>query len=344
MATLKNTVVNDTGYLRLPNGTTGQRPGGANGMIRYNTDNNEVEYFSENTWIPFAVPFKQRQIITTAYMAGGYRGGTAWNNVNRTVTATDTTTNLGDGSMERSFNYQSGACSETALFIYGAGNGHVVSSNYVIAYNMINETQLTSGFTRNTTGNRLRFATIFWETKKSFFCGGGRSAIDQMDFTTQTITATGASAQGGDSWGLSFENYGIFYGNGQYSYYFPTQTLIGRSGTEPGAHHQQKTVHSKNGFGWGGNEGTYNGGYNLRRTYEAINITSGTVVKPVGNSGEENYTMGQDHQYMIGMYNGDQNNISWRFNYATETGFQGSSTMQPKGKTGASSGCCGWKA
>jgi hypothetical protein len=52
--------------------------------------------------------------------------------------------------------------------------------------------------------------------------------------------------------------------------------------------------------------------------------------------------MGQNHQYMLGMYNGAQNNISWRFNYATESGFQGGASMEPKGKGGASSGVCSW--
>ena len=55
-------------------------------------------------------------------------------------------------------------------------------------------------------------------------------------------------------------------------------------------------------------------------------------------------TMGQDHQYMIGMYNGLQNNLSWRFNYASEQGFQGGTSMEPKGKAGASSGTCAWRS
>ena len=48
MATLKNTTINDTGFLRLPKGTTAQRPANAAGRIRHNTETGTVEYYSEN--------------------------------------------------------------------------------------------------------------------------------------------------------------------------------------------------------------------------------------------------------------------------------------------------------
>jgi hypothetical protein len=51
MATLKNTLINDTGFLTLPNGTTSQRPvSPSSGMIRYNTDLNLVEYWNGTVW------------------------------------------------------------------------------------------------------------------------------------------------------------------------------------------------------------------------------------------------------------------------------------------------------
>ena len=80
------------------------------------------------------------------------------------------------------------------------------------------------------------------------------------------------------------------------------------------------------------------------KTSFTTNSTASGPSKPVGNCGEENLTMGQDHQYMIGQYNGLQNNISWKFNYASEQGFQGGASMEPKGKAGASSGTCAWRS
>jgi hypothetical protein len=60
MAQLKNTIIDSTGDLSLPSGTTGQRPGQAGqpaaaaGMIRYNTTLNETEYYDGTAWRPIS--------------------------------------------------------------------------------------------------------------------------------------------------------------------------------------------------------------------------------------------------------------------------------------------------
>lgn len=52
MATLKNTVFNDTGYIQLPSGTTAQRPvSPSNGMIRFNSTTNVLEGYIDGNWI-----------------------------------------------------------------------------------------------------------------------------------------------------------------------------------------------------------------------------------------------------------------------------------------------------
>jgi len=52
MATLKNTTVNDTGFLRLPIGTTAQRPvSPVAGYIRYNTTLSYLEIYTGNNWL-----------------------------------------------------------------------------------------------------------------------------------------------------------------------------------------------------------------------------------------------------------------------------------------------------
>jgi hypothetical protein len=51
MAQFKNTTIDDTGFIRLPIGTTGQRPSGTQGMTRYNTGTNVIEFFNGTTWI-----------------------------------------------------------------------------------------------------------------------------------------------------------------------------------------------------------------------------------------------------------------------------------------------------
>lgn len=348
MATLKNTSINDTGFLRLPRGTSGQRPANDRGRIRYNTDTGNVEYYTDSYgrgWTQMTIPYLNRQIITTAYMQGGYQNAAAWNNINKTFASTDTTYNLGDGAIERSFNYQWGACSRDYAYVFGAGGGHAVSSNYTIAFNMRTDTQ-ASDIARNLALSRHTFGGVYKEEDITWFAGGSDGRIEEYNLTTKTLTGTiAATTYSGATWGLSGENLGIFYtGNNGQTFTFATRVISARGGTTPANFHQQKSVNSKLGYSWCGNEGTYNGGNVFRRTNWTTDTTDIGRSKPVGNSGEENFSLGQEHQYMLGMYNGAQNNISWKFLYATESGFQGGSSMEPKGKGGASSGVCAWRS
>ena len=52
MATLQNTTINDTGFITLPTGNTGQRPSPSPGMIRLNTANNLLEFYDNTGWRP----------------------------------------------------------------------------------------------------------------------------------------------------------------------------------------------------------------------------------------------------------------------------------------------------
>jgi len=75
MATLKNLTINDTGFLRLPSGTTAERPGSPiAGQIRYNTTINANEFYNGSAWITVAEPTVGNNssggAITTA---GGFR-------------------------------------------------------------------------------------------------------------------------------------------------------------------------------------------------------------------------------------------------------------------------------
>jgi hypothetical protein len=45
-----NPVIPGTGAMKLPLGTTGERPGGSNGQIRYNTTSNRYEGYQNGTW------------------------------------------------------------------------------------------------------------------------------------------------------------------------------------------------------------------------------------------------------------------------------------------------------
>jgi len=57
VATLKNTTINDTGYLNLPSGTTAQRPDPPTlGAVRYNTSTGYAEVYTANGWATIGIP------------------------------------------------------------------------------------------------------------------------------------------------------------------------------------------------------------------------------------------------------------------------------------------------
>ena len=81
MATLKNTTINDTGYLKLPSGTTAQRPSSpAIGYMRWNTTENYVEVYTEGQWVEW--PFEDNFVTNGLKLrleASDYPGsGTTW--------------------------------------------------------------------------------------------------------------------------------------------------------------------------------------------------------------------------------------------------------------------------
>jgi hypothetical protein len=51
MATLKNTTIDDTGFVALPAGTGAQRPSASAGMLRYNSSRTELEFNNGSTWL-----------------------------------------------------------------------------------------------------------------------------------------------------------------------------------------------------------------------------------------------------------------------------------------------------
>jgi hypothetical protein len=72
-------------------------------------------------------------------------------------------------------------------------------------------------------------------------------------------------------------------------------------------------------------------------------VLARTVPKVMTNMGEENYDMGQEHQYCLGQYDGAQNNRGHKFFYTTDTGYELGSGSVRTGVPGGSSGSCGWR-
>jgi hypothetical protein len=56
-------IINSTGALAVPVGTTAQRPSGQNGLIRFNVDLPSIEYYDGNVWIPITNTVTDQQIV-----------------------------------------------------------------------------------------------------------------------------------------------------------------------------------------------------------------------------------------------------------------------------------------
>lgn len=79
MASLKNTVIDDTGFLKIATGTTAERTTAAAGHIRYNTTTGQIEYHNGSSWN--ATPLTNREPTLYYYEgreANLYTGN--WNN------------------------------------------------------------------------------------------------------------------------------------------------------------------------------------------------------------------------------------------------------------------------
>ena len=75
MASLKNTTINDTGFLQLPSGTDAQRPTAANGMMRYNTTSGQVEIYAGGAWRTVSTEYAIEFVLVAG--GGGGGGGTS---------------------------------------------------------------------------------------------------------------------------------------------------------------------------------------------------------------------------------------------------------------------------
>lgn len=124
MATLKNTVVDSTGAIQLPVGTTAQRPGSpSTGQIRYNSSFNTVELYDGSRWR--YMPDIVRNRLTLRLDAGepsSYSGsGTTW---------TDLTGNGINGTLVNGVSYTS---SNGGALVFDGSNDYVTLSNSQIA-------------------------------------------------------------------------------------------------------------------------------------------------------------------------------------------------------------------
>lgn len=305
--------------------------------------------------------FLTRQIITTGYVAAGYKDGVAWRNVNKNNHATDVCTSLGD-LLQEAANYTSGAHNRDNAFMWGTsgtGSQGVGAFTSTSCFNMRNDTTLTKTSQMNTAQTVGDSATVqeydnngtgiySWQTGNQ-----GAAVYQKFNLTTQQHQSTIGTAfsQAGTGAGAHFsELFGYFWGDAAESgdkrkFVYATETES-TPAANIGWHGQQKGLTTKVGKGYAGNEGSYGSGNNFRITNYATETVSGTSAKPIANHGEENFVCGQDWGYALGIYEAPgagQTNSSYKVNYTTNAGTVLGASGQPGGAasgTGASGTCC----
>jgi len=345
------------GNLNVASGVVGasSRPGSpVQGQVFFNDKTRVMELYDGSEWRQVSQDQRQylfRQIITKSFVMGGYKSSSPWLNVNSMNHQTDLTINLGD-LLHQQDAYSSGACGLTYGYIWNVGSAWSSASTTTAGINMFTETGLVAGDCPTLLYSRNDCGTIFKETELAYICGGGTASVDVFNLTTNTMygaqsvttATTGGTRQAGMA-SHSGETHGFAWhaSAGSKFTFSATQTAAVEVDIARSSSSQQKGISSKYGIGWAGNEGNYNAGYNLRKTQYSTDQNIGTVSKPVGNSGEENLDMGQHHQYMLGMYDGLQNNRGWKFYYQTESGFELGAGSVRTGPPGGSSGHCVWK-
>jgi hypothetical protein len=291
-----------------------------------------------------AAQWKFRQVINVGYTGGGYKDGSPWRQVHRTNHSTHQTTNLGI-QMDHPGSYISGACSDTTFFLWStpSDNSHFTVSSRTSGFHMYTETSKSHNSTFNTYSDRNDSGTSFKETYLSFHGGGDRSGMEVFNLCTEARQSNngGDLRSGSTNSAFSDKDQGYHWADSA-GWKVNHQTFSVSGSSHWSAHGQQKGQPTKVRVGYCGNEGSYNGGYNLRRWNLTNDSNTGTFSKYRANCGEENFIMGQDWGYMIGNYDGAQNNGTWQQQFSTDSRTDHSG-LQPTANAGQSSGHCGWR-
>ena len=285
--------------------------------------------------------YKYRHIYAHSFTGMGYKDGSPWKNVNRTDHVNDTTTNLGD-RFDRSQGYIDGGWDDTSEILYGhgAGNSNGGSHNWTSSYNMRTDTGL-GGSANMTHARGDPGVSVDMARRFGYIGGGGRSDFTKMSYTTNVGVHIGEIAgpsDGTQSTAFFGEHHGWHNNNGaavQFNFATTTASAWGRSYGQNGC---QKALSSKNGYALSGRDG----GCGSDSGFDEYSSDTGAFrwngAKPVPNCGEENMSMGQDKGYCLGQYDGVQNNKSFVWYFASRSGTNGGSAMEPKGHAGMSSG------
>ena len=372
MAFYVNTVNYYPGLFPAPSSTSAGSP------LIYNGSNAAFWAYPGSAQFTPSGALSTRSYLTHGYMTGGYKDGIAWRSMNKTWHSTDTTVYCGE-QLNTAGSYNGGSFSDYYGYVHGAGgDGAAAASARTVSYNLATGIQRTTGSqpaganpggTFGYTGNDPGGAGIpygssgsasgvgTWElsTARSYFAagvnqigqtcyitgGGQTAACDKMYYPTEIMYTTTAAPVNGNHctaahgatigwWSIAGNNRYITYSSDVWSTWSPG-TTVAPDGV-------CKILSSKLGYHYCGS------GANVTTAGQKFSDSTGstlstTITKPSAY-GEENMQMGQNWGYMLGQYNGAQNNNTVKYNYTNDTLTVMGIVTQPKGHAGQSSAVC----
>jgi hypothetical protein len=242
-----------TGAVPLPSGTTAQRPGAAsNGEMRFNTDNNNVEYYDGASWFDFSLVSLPPSVTTSA----------ATSVTDATMTLNGNLTDLG------------GATTGTVGFYFGTNTNYASNTKYTVS-----TTASTGTFLYNATG--LTSGTTYYTNAFAINDGGetvGAQVTQATPFVPQLITSSTSSYYG--------EATDSYPGPAMYTeFYDPTTTAYVTIDTYQNGNGSVSGAYSYfNGFapyvGYNGCRGNYYGGFPAGKNYYNLWDYSSTQCQP----------------------------------------------------------------
>ena len=274
--------------------------------------------------------------ITRGFSQCGYRGGTSYKNVNRLVHSTFTQTNLGDLTTWSGAYIDSAWNTAFKSYIFCTGDSWNATTDLVSSISMVTETN--TGAATSMAGTKHRATCMKKDFTYAYVHGGGNSsnlvkynlATAANQFSTTHPNGTQNNPAGGQGATVGW----IATGSKQ-SFNFSTEVFHGWT-DGPGTDGTNKTLSSRNGFGYWNAGGGYrtSSDWHVRDSYNGGRRAS--VSKNGITTGEETFHTGNEYGFICGQYDGSQNNNGYLFTYASHS-FQRDSRMDRSGPPGTAS-------
>ncbi len=316
--------------------------------------------------------WRYRSIFTHGYLAAGYKGSNPWRSVNKTWHNTDTTLYCGE-QLASTQAYTNGVWSDhhayvmtgggfsgtsSAISSYSLANGSIRMftsdgfSSSGVSYGYVGNDPKNEGLGYGTAGygnhvggmrmhvNRYDFpAANDIKGQSGWINGGGSADTSRMHFPTEVMYSGWNSGTDGYGCGGHGENRGYFAWTSTYRYVTWANSTWSGTGSWGG---YSKDRHCKiQSTKWGHHYiGT---GNNVTAGKARFSDATGSTVanfNKVRSYGEDNSEDGQDHGYIMGHFDGQQNNHTIKQTHSSDTETTMGAGCMPKGHYGQSSGAC----